>query len=140
MNVFYEEEGSFKVGAVLADNQTSLQVEAPHGKRSKVKAAAVLFSFKDPPIASFLTEAQKVAEEIDIDFLWQCCGEEEFSHDALAREYFGCATGPVESAGVMLRQDGAAVEFYKKGRRRHNGAAGTELPPDVHEMLDTEQE
>ena len=35
MNIFYEEEGSFKVGAILADNDTSLQVEAPHGKRSK---------------------------------------------------------------------------------------------------------
>ncbi len=45
MNVFYEEEGTFKVGAVLADNDTSLQVEAPHGKRSKVKAGNVLFRF-----------------------------------------------------------------------------------------------
>ena len=42
-NVFYEEEGSFKVGIVLADNDASLQVEAPHGKRSKLKASAVLF-------------------------------------------------------------------------------------------------
>ena len=42
MNVFYEEDGEFKVGAVLADNDTSLQVEAPHGKRSKVKASTVL--------------------------------------------------------------------------------------------------
>ena len=77
MNVFYEEEGSFKVGAVLADNNTSLQVEAPHGKRSKVKTNAVLFSFSHPPITSFLTEAQKIAEDIDIDFLWQCCRSEE---------------------------------------------------------------
>ena len=40
MNVFYEEEGALKVGAILADNVTSLQVEAPHGKRAKIKAAA----------------------------------------------------------------------------------------------------
>ena len=40
MNVFYEEDGAFKVGAVLADNNTSLQVEAAHGKRSKIKANA----------------------------------------------------------------------------------------------------
>jgi exoribonuclease-2 len=57
MNVFYEEEGSFKVGAVLADNDTSLQVEAPHGKRSKVKAANVLFRF-DEPMSGFLESAQ----------------------------------------------------------------------------------
>lgn len=127
MNVFYEEEGSFKVGAVLADNNTSLQVEAPHGKRSKVKANAVLLSFNNPPIASFLTEAQKIAEEIDIDFLWQCCGGEEFSYDALAREYFGHAPGPVESAGVLLRLHGAPMYFYKKGRGRYKAAPAEAL-------------
>ncbi len=31
MNVFYEEDGGFKVGAVMADNGSSLQVEATHG-------------------------------------------------------------------------------------------------------------
>jgi len=36
MNVFYEEDGGFKVGSILADNTASLQVEAPHGKRSKI--------------------------------------------------------------------------------------------------------
>ena len=43
--VFYEEDGGFKVGAVLADNDTSLQIEAPHGKRSKIKSAAVMLRF-----------------------------------------------------------------------------------------------
>ena len=126
-NIFYEEEGAFKVGMVLADNITSMQVEAPHGKRSKVKAAAVLFSFNNPPITGFLTEAQKLAEEIDIDFLWQCCGGEEFSYDALAREYFGRAPGPVESAGVLLRLHGAPMYFYKKGRGRYKAAPAEAL-------------
>ena len=47
MNVLYEEEGSFRIGAILADNDTSLQVQAPHGKRSKVKASNVLFRFSE---------------------------------------------------------------------------------------------
>ena len=51
MNVFYEEEGTLKVGAVLADNTASLQVEAPHGKRSKIKSANVLLRFEQPGIA-----------------------------------------------------------------------------------------
>ena len=50
MNVFYEEDGGFKVGNVMADNDTSLQVEAPHGKRSKVKASAVLLRFADAKV------------------------------------------------------------------------------------------
>ena len=80
MNVFYEEEGDFKVGGVLADNNTSLQVEAAHGKRSKVKISAVLLRFEQPPLASFLGQAQRIAGEIDVDFLWQCCSAEEFSY------------------------------------------------------------
>lgn len=122
MHVFYEEEGAFKVGAVLADNNTSLQVEAPHGKRSKVKASAVLFHFDAPALAGFMDAAQKVADEIDIDFLWQCCSETEFSCDALAREYFGRAPKPVEAAGVLLRLHGAPMYFYKKGRGRYKAA------------------
>ena len=45
MNVFFEEDGAFKAGTVLADNNTSLQVENQHGKRTKVKEAAVLIRF-----------------------------------------------------------------------------------------------
>ena len=57
MNVFYEEEGTFKVGAILADNDTSLQVEAAHGKRSKIKASAVLLRFDQPALAAFADAA-----------------------------------------------------------------------------------
>lgn len=120
-SIFYEEEGDFKVGAVLADNNTSLQVEAPHGKRSKVKASAVIFRF-DAPLGGFMDAAQKVSDEIDVDFLWQCCGEAEFSYETLAREYFGREPTPLESAGVLLRLHGAPMYFYKKGRGRYKAA------------------
>ncbi|MDP2239675.1 MAG: RNB domain-containing ribonuclease [Burkholderiales bacterium] len=122
MNVFYEEEGAFKAGTILADNNTSLQVEAPHGKRSKVKAGAVLLRFEQPPPGAFLEEAQTLAEGIDVDFLWQCCGGGEFAHDDLAREYFGHAPNPVESAGVLFRLHSAPMYFYKKGRGRYKPA------------------
>jgi exoribonuclease-2 len=121
-HVFYEEEGDFKVGTILADNNTSLQVEAPHGKRSKVKAAAVLFRFDAPSIGGFMDAAQKIASDIDVDFLWQCCGEPEFSYETLAREYFGRAPQAAESAGVLLRLHGAPMYFYKKGRGRYKAA------------------
>ena len=45
MNVLYEETGAFKVGSVLAESDASLQVEAPHGKRGKIKASSVLLRF-----------------------------------------------------------------------------------------------
>ena len=125
-NVFYEEEGAFKVGAVLADNEASLQVEAPHGKRSKIKASAVLFRFDGAGLGDFVGAAQKLAEGIDADFLWQCCGQGEFSFDTLAKEYFGRAPEPVESAGLLLKLHGAPMYFYKKGKGRYKAA-----PPDA---------
>jgi exoribonuclease-2 len=125
MNVFYEEEGTFKVGAVLADNDTSLQVEAPHGKRSKVKAANVLFRF-DGALSSFLETAQKSAESVDVDFLWECCGADEFSYDALGRDYYGHAPSALESAALLLRLHGSPMYFYKKGKGRYRAA-----PPDA---------
>src|SRR4051812_41297657 len=103
MNVFYEEDGGFKVGAILADNDTSLQVEAPHGKRSKIKSSSVLLRFEQPPLSAFMDEAQRAADEIDVDFMWQCCGGDEFEFSALGREYFGHAPGAIESAGLLLR-------------------------------------
>jgi len=122
MNVFYEESGEFKVGAVLADNDSSLQVEAPHGKRSKVKSSAVLLRFESPAHTAFMAEAQREAEAIDVDFLWQCCGIDEFGYDGLATEYYGHAPSAAESAAVLMRLHGAPMYFYKKGRGRYKAA------------------
>jgi exoribonuclease-2 len=125
-NVFYEEDGDFKVGAILADHDTSLQVEAPHGKRSKVKASAVLLRFDGTGLAQFMDEAHKLAGAMDADFLWQCCGQDEFAFDILAKEYFGRAPTPAESAGLLVKLHGAPMYFYKKGRGRYKAA-----PPEA---------
>lgn len=63
MNVLYEQAGGFKVGVVLAESDTSLQVEAPHGKRSKIKAASVLLRFEAPPLAEFMGKADALAAD-----------------------------------------------------------------------------
>jgi exoribonuclease-2 len=125
MNVFYEEEGSFRIGAVLADNDTSLQVQAPHGKRSKVKASNVLFRFNEP-LSGFMEGAQAAAADMDLDFLWECCAQEEFSYDKLARDYFGHVPSPGESAALLLRLHSAPMYFYRKGRGRYRPA-----PPEA---------
>ena len=122
MNVFYEEDGGFKVGAVLADNAASLQVEAPHGKRSKIKTSSVLLRFEQPALSAFMEEAQRTAEQIDVDFMWQCCGADEFDAGVLGREYFGHAPNALEAAGLLLRLHGAPMYFYKKGKGRYKAA------------------
>lgn len=127
MNVFYEEAGTFKVGAILADNNTSLQIEAVHGKRSKIKATAVLFRFDTPPLSEFMNHVQKVADELDPDFLWECCAQEiEFASDTLAADYFGHSPSPVEAAATLLLLQSAPMYFYKKGHGRYKAA-----PPDA---------
>lgn len=123
MNVFYEERGTFKVATILSSNVTSLQVEAPHGKRSKIKTNSVLLKFDKPSLSEFMDHAKKVADELDLNFLWECseCNE-EFISDTLATEYFGYSPSPVESAAVLIKLHSAPMYFYKKGKGCYKAA------------------
>jgi exoribonuclease-2 len=127
MNVFFEEDGAFRAGIVLADNNTSLQVENQHGKRTKVKESAVLIRFDHVPLAQFVAEAQKVSEDIDPAFLWECSGEGEFGFDQLGREYFGREPKPAENAGLLMRLHSTPTHFYKKGKGRYKAAPADAL-------------
>ena len=127
MNVLYEETGSFKVGAVLAESDASLQIEAVHGKRSKIKAASVLLRFEAPPLAELLGKAESKAGDIDVDFLWQCCGTEEFGFAELASEYCGHAPNALEAAAILLKLQSAPMYFYRKGKGRFRAAPADTL-------------
>jgi len=122
MNVLFEEDGSFKVGTVLSETDASMQVDTASGKRVKVKRANVLLGFKEGGLADFLERAHAAAEEIEVDFLWQVCGEDEFGFTDLATEYYGRAPVPVEAAGVLLRLHSAPIYFHRKGRGRFRAA------------------
>ncbi|HTO50738.1 MAG TPA: RNB domain-containing ribonuclease [Burkholderiales bacterium] len=127
MNVLYEDNGTFKVGAVLAEHDASLQVEAPHGKRSKVKSANVLLRFGEPGITEFLERAERAAGEIDTDFLWEACGEAEFGFADLAAEYHGHPPAPLEAASILLKLHSAPVYFHRKGKGRFKAAPADTL-------------
>ncbi len=127
MNVFFEEDGAFKAGTVLADNNTSLQVENQHGKRVKVKQPAVLIRFDHIPLSQFMADAQLIADEIDPAFLWECSGETEFAFDQLGRDYFGREPKPTESAGLLIRLHATPTHFYKKGKGRYKAAPAEAL-------------
>ncbi|MGH8677637.1 MAG: RNB domain-containing ribonuclease, partial [Burkholderiales bacterium] len=103
MNVLYEDDGSFKVGIVLADNNTSLQVETQHGKRAKVKSASVLLRFESGSLDDFMRHAREVSEAIDSEFLWEVCGQDEFGFETLARDYFGHHPSAQEAAGLLIK-------------------------------------
>jgi exoribonuclease-2 len=126
MNILYEEDGSFKVGSIMADNTTSLQIESLSGKRSKVKAANVMLRFTQPALNEFMAQADSLAETIEVDFLWECCPPDEFGSEQIAAEYFGHAPSSLEAAATLIRLHGAPIYFHKKGKGRYRAA-----PPEV---------
>lgn len=122
MHVLYEESGTFKCGSVLVDNDNSLQIENTHGKRIKLKSNHVLLRFDAPAASELLTRAEAEAEALEVDFLWEVCGDEEFHFSDFAEEYVGHSPGAVEAAAVLLRLHSAPVYFHRKGRGRFRKA------------------
>jgi exoribonuclease-2 len=122
MQLLYEEDGDLKVGAVLGEAPTSFQVESPHGRRSKIKAASVLLAFERPSGAELLAEAGRYAQELDVDFLWQCSGPGEFGFRELAKEYVGREPTAIEAAGVLIKLHSAPMYFYRRGKGRFQAA------------------
>ncbi len=126
MHVLFEDDGQLKAGTVLADNATSLQVEAASGKRLKVKAAAVLLRFAAPSPSTLNAEAQKLAAELDPNFLWEVSADDEFGFADLAHEYYGRVPAAPEAAAVAIALADAPMYFYKRGKGRYRKA-----PPDA---------
>jgi exoribonuclease-2 len=122
MNLFFEESGDFKVGTVLSQAGEAYQVEMPSGKRTKVKARDVLLQFDKPDPATLLEQAKTVAADVDLEFLWEVAGQDEFGFAELGAEYFGHAPLPFEAAGLVLALHNAPIYFYKKGRGRYKAA------------------
>ena len=126
MYVLYEEDGDIKAGTLLADNDSSLQVESQHGKRTKVKAANVLLRYGSPTPGEVMEQARVMREGLDLDFLWEVAGEGEFGFEELAREYFGGKPSAPETTGILLALHGAPIYFHRKGKGRFRAA-----PADV---------
>ena len=126
MNVLYEEEGSFKAAAIMSETDAALQVESTSGKRSKIKAANVLLRFEST-LAGFLETATAEAETLDLDFVWECCGEPEFAFADLAADYFGAKPSPMQAATIAIKLHSAPMYFYRKGKGRYKAAPAETL-------------
>ena len=149
MNVFFEEDGAFKVGTVLADNNTSLQVENParqaHQGQGRPSAGPIRAR---PAFAVHGGCAEARCRRSIRPSCGSAAGESEFAFDQLGREYFGrqptpCGTGraaaaPARDAHAFLQEgqgplQGRARRCPEGGAREHRaqekagGAAGTLL-------------
>ncbi len=122
MNLFFEESGDFKVGAVLTQQGEAFQVETPSGKRTKVRARDVLLQFDSPSPAELMAKASALSGDVDISFLWEVAGEEEFGVAELGAEYFGHPPRPEEAAGLLLAIAASPIYFHKKGKGRYKAA------------------
>ena len=122
MFALYEENGDFKLGTILTEADSALQIESQHGKRQKVKPANVLLRFREPGLSEFARVADTVADELDIDFLWEASGDNEFGFEELARDYFGRVPIAPESAGILFKLHAAPIYFHRKGKGRFRAA------------------
>lgn len=122
MHVLFEEDGGFKAGTILTDNDTSLQVEMPSGKRSKIKAAQVLLRFAAPAPSQILEQAEALSADMEAEFLWEVAGDAEFLFLDLARDYFGHEPTAPEAVSLLLALHAAPVYFHRKGKGRFRKA------------------
>jgi exoribonuclease II len=120
--VLFEEDGAFRVGTVLSEAGTAFQVEAAHGRRSKVKAGAVLLRFDGQSLSTFVPEAQSRADALDPHFLWEVSGTDEFGFADLAQEYYGHPPAPLEATAVILALHASPMYFYRRGKGRYQAA------------------
>jgi len=126
MYVLYEDSGSFKAEKVFSQADASMQVESATGRRSKIKTSSVLFHFDSPAPAELLEQAQALADEFDIDFLWECAPQDDIDAAEFAEEYFGHPPGAVEKAALIFAMHSAPAYFHRRGRGRYRPA-----PPDI---------
>src|SRR5699024_9777300 len=126
MYVLYEESGSFKAETILSKAERSLQTESTSGKRSKIKTNSVIFEFDAPEPETLFTEAHALAEQFDIDFLWECAPQEDISLEDFALDYFGHTPSAPEKTGLLLALHNAPAYFHRRGRGRYRPA-----PPDI---------
>lgn len=122
MNVLFEEDGSFKTGTVLADNDSSLQVETATGKRVKLKSTNVLLRFTAPAAGELLPRAEAEAAGLETEFLWEMCGDDEFAFADFAADYYGHTPNAVEATAILVGLFGSPVYFHRKGRGRFRKA------------------
>jgi exoribonuclease-2 len=122
MFVLFEETGKFQAGRVLAEAESSSQVELESGKRVKVKAANVLLKFEKPSPAELLREAQAVAQGIELELAWEFAPEEEFGFADLARDYFSDKASLAQQVAALLRLFEAPHYFRRAGKGRFRKA------------------
>ncbi|HEX2012855.1 MAG TPA: RNB domain-containing ribonuclease, partial [Roseateles sp.] len=75
-----------------------------------------LLKFDKPAPAELITEAQRLAQEIDLDLAWEFAPETEFGFAELARDYFDAKAGLAHQAAALFRLFEAPHYFRRAGK------------------------
>jgi exoribonuclease-2 len=116
MYALFEDGGKFLAGRVMAETDSSAQIELDSGKRVKVKAAHLLLRFEEPAPATLIAAAQALAPEIDLDLAWEFAPEQDFGFADLARDYFDARAGAAQQAAALFRLFQAPHYFRRVGK------------------------
>ncbi|MEN9944474.1 MAG: hypothetical protein RLY18_432 [Pseudomonadota bacterium] len=120
MHLLYEEGGELRIATILSSSGSgetqSWQASALSGKHLKLKAKEVWLQFDHANPQEILEEAHGIAATIDLQLLWDCAPDQEFSFQAIAKEYFGDAVRTPQLIGLAIALQGAPVYFRRKGR------------------------
>ena len=113
MFALYEDGGKFHAGRVMSETDASLQVELDSGKRVKVKTAQAMLRFEQPAPADLLADAQRLADEVDLDLAWEFAPADDFGFATLAREYYDARADARQQASMLLALFGAPHYFRR---------------------------
>ena len=116
MYALFEDAGKFLAGRVMAEADSSMQIELDSGKRVKAKSANVLLKFDKPAPAELIARAQVLAREIDLDLAWTFAPDAEFGFADLARDYFNAQAGPEQQAAALFCLFEAPHNFRRLGK------------------------
>ncbi len=124
MNLFFEESGDFKAGAVLSQAGRGLPGRTAerqaHQGQAQGRAAAVRHADAGRAAGR---RAPGMAAEVDLDFLWEVAGQEEFGFRRAGRRVFRPRAAAARSGRPGADAAfGAPIYFYKKGRGRYKAA------------------
>ena len=126
MNLLYEEGGDIKLATVQSASGSgdteSWQASSLSGKKIKLKAKEVWLRFEKPEAQTVMDEAQILSKDVDLQLLWDCAPEEEFSLVDVAHEYFGAQASISQQVALAIALQGAPVFFRRKGRGRFQRA------------------
>ena len=146
MYALFEDAGRFHAGRLMAESESSLQIELDSGKRVKVKSANVLLRFEQPRPAELMASATTLAKDIDLDLAWEFAPDAEFGFKDLATDYFEAGAGVEKQAAALFSLFEAPHYFRRLGKGNFRKAPedivkaallGIERKKQVLEQIDT---